>query len=258
MLGRRVAERLAAGPPESLFAPEVVAAVDEADLCILNLECCISERGAPAAAKTFQFRAPPVAVEALANLGVDCVTLANNHALDFGPDALLDTFVHLASGGIAWVGAGPDIATARAPVVLEAGGVRLGVLALTDHPGDDAAAVGRPGVAYANLPRGGVPEWVVDAIAALDADAILVTPHWGWNMTAEPMEHVQVAARALLRSGATLVAGHSAHVFHGIAPRVLYDLGDFLDDYRVDPRLRNDLGVLFSSIWRAAVSKRSR
>jgi poly-gamma-glutamate capsule biosynthesis protein CapA/YwtB (metallophosphatase superfamily) len=92
MLGRGVAERLAAAPAESLFTPEVVAAVGEADLCVLNLECCISERGAPAAGKTFHFRAPPIAVGALANLGVDCVTLANNHALDFGPDALLDTF----------------------------------------------------------------------------------------------------------------------------------------------------------------------
>jgi poly-gamma-glutamate synthesis protein (capsule biosynthesis protein) len=223
----------------------VVAAVDEADLCILNLECCISERGAPASAKTFHFRAPPIAVEALANLGVDCVTLANNHALDFGPDALLDTFVHLASGGIAWVGAGPDVASARAPVVLEAGGFRLGVLALADHPSDDAARATRPGVAYANLASGGVPDWVVEKIAALDADAILVTPHWGSNMAAEPMAHVRAAARALVAAGVTLIAGHSAHVFHGVASRVLYDLGDFLDDYRVDWKLRNDLGLLF-------------
>jgi poly-gamma-glutamate capsule biosynthesis protein CapA/YwtB (metallophosphatase superfamily) len=245
MLGRGVAERLADAPPESLFAPEVVAAVGEADLCIVNLECCISERGAPAAGRTFHFRAPPSGVEALANLGVDCVTLANNHALDFGPDALLDTFAHLASGGIAWVGAGPDTASARAPVVLEAGGVRLGVLALTDHPSDYAAGAASPGVAYADLARVGVPDWVVDTVGALDADATLVTPHWGWNMAAKPMAHVRTAARTLLGAGATLVAGHSAHVFHAITTRVLYDLGDFLDDYRVDRRLRNDRGLLF-------------
>jgi poly-gamma-glutamate capsule biosynthesis protein CapA/YwtB (metallophosphatase superfamily) len=245
MLGRGVGERLASGAPESLFAPEVVAAVGEADLCILNLECCISERGAPVPGKVFHFRAPVAAAETLAHLGVDCVTLANNHALDFGPDALLDTFVHLASGGIAWVGAGPDVASARAPFVLEAGGVRLGVLALADHPSDYAARATRPGVAYANLASGGLPDWVAEKIAALDADAILVTPHWGWNMAAEPMAHVRAAARALLSAGVTLIAGHSAHVFHGVASRVLYDLGDFLDDYRVDWKLRNDLGLLF-------------
>jgi poly-gamma-glutamate capsule biosynthesis protein CapA/YwtB (metallophosphatase superfamily) len=84
-----------------------------------------------------------------------------------------------------------------------------------------------------------VPDWVVDTVGALDADAILVTPHWGWNMAAEPMAHVRAVAHTLLGAGATLVAGHSAHVFHGITPHVLYDLGDFLDDYRVDRELRN-------------------
>jgi hypothetical protein len=74
---------------------------------------------------------------------------------------------------------------------------------------------------------------------------VLVTPHWGPNMTSEPVGHVRRAAAALVDAGATLVAGHSAHVPHGVAGPVLYDLGDFLDDYRVDPRLRNDLGLLF-------------
>jgi poly-gamma-glutamate synthesis protein (capsule biosynthesis protein) len=64
-------------------------------------------------------------------------------------------------------------------------------------------------------------------------------------MTSEPPDHVHRAAQALVDAGATIVAGHSAHVFHGVAPRVLYDLGDFVDDYRVDRRLRNDLGLLF-------------
>jgi Bacterial capsule synthesis protein PGA_cap len=74
---------------------------------------------------------------------------------------------------------------------------------------------------------------------------VLVTPHWGPNMTQTPVPRVRETAAALLDAGATLVAGHSAHVFHGIEGRVLYDLGDFLDDYRVDPDLRNDLGLLF-------------
>ena len=245
MLGRGVAERIAADGPNSLFAPELVAAVREVDLCVLNLECCISERGAPAPSSVFSFRAPPAAAEALAGLGADCVTLANNHALDFGPDALLDTFAHLESVGIAWAGAGGDLDEARAPVVLEAGGSRLGVIAATDHPADYAAATARPGVAYADLARPHLPDWLAQAIGELEADAILVSPHWGPNMVAEPVRHVRAAAPALLEEGATLIAGHSAHLFHGVDRRVLYDLGDFLDDYAVDPRLRNDLGLLF-------------
>ena len=83
------------------------------------------------------------------------------------------------------------------------------------------------------------------SVRAADAEVVLVTPHWGPNMTSEPVRHVRRAADALVDAGATLVAGHSAHVPHGVAGPVLYDLGDFLDDYRVDPRLRNDLGLLF-------------
>jgi poly-gamma-glutamate capsule biosynthesis protein CapA/YwtB (metallophosphatase superfamily) len=245
MLGRGVAERLETEPPESLFAAELVDVVHQADLCVLNLECCISARGEPALGKVFHFRAPPWAMQALTHLGVDCVTLANNHALDFRQDALLDTLAHLDAAGIQAVGAGSDLERARAPAVFEANGFRLAVLAVTDHPPGYAAGPGLGGVAYADLRRGPAPEWLSQRIAAVDADAVLVTPHWGPNMAAEPRPYVHRAATALVDAGATLVAGHSAHVFHGVAPRVLYDLGDFLDDYRVDGKLRNDLGLLF-------------
>jgi poly-gamma-glutamate capsule biosynthesis protein CapA/YwtB (metallophosphatase superfamily) len=246
VLGRGVAERLAETPPTSLVAPEVVEAAREADLFVLNLECCISDRGSPwpAQGKPFFFRAPPVAVEALGHLGVDCVTLANNHALDYGEDALLDTLRYLERAGIACVGAGPDPKAARAPVTLEARGFRLAVIGATDHPEDFAAGPDRPGVAHADL-QAGVPEWLVGVVREVDADAVLVTPHWGPNMVPEPIEAVRKAAGTLVEAGATLVAGHSAHVFHGVEGRVLYDLGDFLDDYMVDRVLRNDLGLLW-------------
>ena len=86
MLGRSVARTLTRTPPEALVAPEVRAALGEADLVVLNLECCISDRGRPwqAPGKPFFFRAPPQAVELLVLLGTDCVTLANNHTLDYG------------------------------------------------------------------------------------------------------------------------------------------------------------------------------
>jgi poly-gamma-glutamate synthesis protein (capsule biosynthesis protein) len=247
MLGRGVAAALESGPPEALVAPEVVAVAREADLFLLNLECCISERGErwPEPGKPFFFRAPPRATELLAHLGVDCVTLANNHALDFGATALLDTFRHLADAGIAWVGAGATVEEARAPVLLEGGGLRLAVVAATDHPAAYAAGPARPGVAFAELRDGVLPAWLRDAVAAADGDAVLATVHWGPNMVDEPVPHVRAAAAALRDAGAALVAGHSAHVFHGVGDRILYDLGDFLDDYAVDPVLRNDLGLLF-------------
>ena len=94
---------------------------------------------------------------------------------------------------------------------------------------------------------GGVPGWLTDRVRALagGADVVLVTPHWGPNMESRPWPYVQSAADAFTAAGATLVAGHSAHVFQGATGRVLYDLGDFVDDYATDSLLRNDLGVLF-------------
>jgi poly-gamma-glutamate capsule biosynthesis protein CapA/YwtB (metallophosphatase superfamily) len=241
MLGRGVAAMLARDPQHTLVAPDVVDVIREANLFVLNLECCVSARGEPMPGRVFHFCAPPWAAQILAGLGVDCVTLANNHALDFGPDALLDTLAHLDASGIRVVGAGTDVERARAPVVLEADGFRLGVVAFSDHPAEYAATAARPGIAYADL-RNGVPGWVT---TFPEADAVLVTPHWGPNMTAAPPGDVRRAADELLQAGATIVAGHSAHVFHGVAPRMLYDLGDFIDDYAVDRRRRNDLGLLF-------------
>ena len=255
MLGRLVAERIDEVGPTGLIAPAVVERMRAADLCILNLECCISERGEPwpDPGKPFFFRAPPAAVETLIHLGVDAVTLANNHALDFGADALLDTLDLLEEADIAIVGAGRDRAAARRPALLTAGDVTMAVVGVTDHPADYAATPDRPGVAYADLRRE-VPTWLTGTVSALDgrADLTLVTPHWGPNMTAVPVAHVPRAATTLLAAGADLIAGHSAHVFHGVRfldepPRaVLYDLGDFIDDYAVHPDRRNDLGLLWT------------
>jgi poly-gamma-glutamate synthesis protein (capsule biosynthesis protein) len=240
MLGRKVAEALRSG--RHLVADEVVRVANEADFLLLNLECCISERGRPwpDPRKPFHFRAPPAAVEVLTLLGVDCVTLANNHALDYGEEALRETLALLDSAGIAWAGAGGDLEEARRPAVRG----DVAVVGVTDHPVDFAAGRGRAGVAYADLWRE-VPAWLLETIAAQEAEVVLVSPHWGPNMIASPVRHVRAAAPRLLDAGATLVAGHSAHVFHGVEGHVLYDLGDFLDDYAVDRALRNDLGLFW-------------
>jgi len=182
MLGRGVAARIRRTGPLDLVAPEIRWITRAADLFVLNLECCVSARGSPwpDPTKPFFFRAPPTATETLSWLGVDCVTLANNHALDFRHTALLDTLTHLHDAGIATVGAGRDVEQARHPVVLTRSGLRVGVLGVTDHPADFAATPRHPGVAHAALQQG-VPDWLVDRIDRLrrQTDLVLVTPHWG-------------------------------------------------------------------------------
>jgi poly-gamma-glutamate synthesis protein (capsule biosynthesis protein) len=242
MLGRGVAAHLETHPVRTLFGEDLLEVVAQADGMLLNLECCLSERGSPWPGRVFHFRGPPSAVDALVLLGVRCVTLANNHALDFGREALRDTLAALRGAGIAVVGAGEDLASARTPVSLPLGSSTLTVLGFTDHPPDYAAGE-EPGVAYADL-AGGVPSWVTECVAAAEGP-VLVFPHWGPNMVQRPLPQVRRAAAALVQAGAALVAGHSAHVFHGVQGRVLFDLGDFLDDYAVDAELRNDLGLLW-------------
>lgn len=141
MLGRGVAERIAVTGPYGLFSADVRDAFRRADLRLLNLECCVSGRGVPwgAPGKPFHFRAPPQAAAVLTDLGIDCVTLANNHALDYGHDALCDTLRHLSRAGIRTVGAGRDQAEARSPTVLTARGTTVAVIGVTDHPADFVA-----------------------------------------------------------------------------------------------------------------------
>jgi hypothetical protein len=135
----------------------------------------------------------------------------------------------------------------RGPRPLRCGDLLLRLVAFSDHPGAYAAGAEQPGIAFAGLDTG-LPDWVREAMRrGPDADAVLVTPHWGPNTVAVPVARVRRATDALVAAGATLVAGHSAHVFQGVAARVLFDLGDFLDDHSADSELRNDLGCCGSS-----------
>ncbi|MCX4853882.1 CapA family protein [Streptomyces canus] len=249
MLGRGVADALTRRGTRPLFTPAVHRAVSDADLFPLDLECCVSDRGTriDRPGRTFFFRASPRAADILAGLGVDAVSLAYNHALDHGPAALLDARAHLAGAGIATVETGADLAQARAPLVLEAGGLRVGLVGATDHPAECAAGEAAPGAAYAAPWREGVPAWLTDTVRrpARQTDLVVVSMYWGPDMTACPVSHVRDAASALTDAGADLVVGYSAHVFHGFTRRVLYDLCDFIDDYAVHPALRNDLSLLW-------------
>src|SRR5438876_86957 len=154
MLGRGVAERLASVAPEEVWAPELIEITSSLDLLICNLECCISNRGEPTelvSSKPFFFRSPESAVASLEAIGVDAVGLANNHALDFGPVALLDTVRHLKEAGIAVAGAGQGVEQARRGVQIDGPGVRVGLIAVSDHPREFAAAPTSWGTSYAEL-----------------------------------------------------------------------------------------------------------
>jgi poly-gamma-glutamate capsule biosynthesis protein CapA/YwtB (metallophosphatase superfamily) len=254
MLGRNVAEAIAARGFGSPWG-DVMPLLREADLFLVNLECALTrslERWRDGRFKVFYFRAGPEAVETLRLARVDFACLANNHAADFGMDGLLETVRVLDEAGIAHAGAGKDEKAALAPALLAAGGFRIGVTAFADHPEEWAAGPRAPGINYIPVStEAKVLRRVEAAIAAArkDADFVVFTIHWGPNMRSRPSSEFRDFARAVLSAGADLFWGHSAHVVQGIefwgGKAILYDSGDFLDDYAVDGALRNDLSVLF-------------
>jgi poly-gamma-glutamate capsule biosynthesis protein CapA/YwtB (metallophosphatase superfamily) len=247
MLGRRVGAALRHRGPRALLG-DTLGLLEDADLRLANLEAPISTAGQPQALRSapVHFRAEPRAMEVLELLRLDGCTLANNHILDYGEQALLETLAHLDQRGIAWAGAGRNLAEARAPALLPH---RLALLAFTDQePGYSATAL-RAGTNFQpvsvvdpkplNVIRGAIA-----SARARGSQWVIVTNHWGPNMVIRPQPGFREFAHAVIDAGADAYFGHSAHVFQGVESYrgkwILYDVGDFLADYAIHARLRND------------------
>jgi poly-gamma-glutamate synthesis protein (capsule biosynthesis protein) len=226
----------------------------DVDLFLVNLECALTSQTDKWGERTkaFHFRADPAAIEVLRFGRVDCAALANNHVMDFGAAGLLETVELLRRAGIAAPGAGPNQRAAGIPARLAVPGLRVHVLALADHPPEWAAGPRGPGINY--TPVSLDPEdlnRVTQAVRAAreGADGVVVSMHWGPNMQDRPRQEFQAFARAVVDAGADVFWGHSAHVVQGVELRgrslILYDTGDLIDDYTVDPELRNDRTALF-------------
>jgi poly-gamma-glutamate capsule biosynthesis protein CapA/YwtB (metallophosphatase superfamily) len=254
MLGRNVNEYLLRYGSDYPLG-EVASLMRQADVTLVNLECAItSESGVwPGAAKAFYFGASPLAVEALTGAGVDAVNLANNHALDYGVQGLLDTLDTLHRHGIGVAGAGRNASEALAPVIIDCRGTRLGMAGFCDHQSDFAAQADRPGIAWLNLDDepAALARWRA-ALATLrqaEVDWPILSLHWGPNMVHRPSDQFRRLAHAAIDMGWKILFGHSAHVFQGIelyrGCPIIYAAGDLVDDYYVDPVFRNDRQLLF-------------
>ena len=226
----------------------------QADLRLANLECVIATGGTPWVPKVFHFRARPRAVDALAAAGLHCVSLANNHVLDFGYDALRECLRLLRRRGIRSVGAGETGEEAATPAVLSVGDRRIAVVAFTDGEPGWEAGPDRPGVFYVACDAGGLRdpyrERVRRAVERARAGSwmVIVSGHVGPNW-GPPTPAMRSLARQVVDLGADLYWGHSNHTVQGIewyrGRPLLYSTGDFIDDYAVDPEERNDLSCFF-------------
>ncbi|PSP95722.1 poly-gamma-glutamate biosynthesis protein [Halobacteriales archaeon QS_4_62_28] len=257
MLGRNVNDRWADGPPTGVWG-NTLDRLQSLDGTVGNLECCVADGGTRRPFRTYYFRADPDwAIPALAAAGISVASLANNHVLDFGPAALAETRRHLEQAGIAHPGAGPDRSTAFEPAVTDIGGVDVAVVACTDQSPSYAATRSGPGTAYTSLSVESARtrqrlRRVLAAASEVDPDLVVATLHWGPNWEATPSEEQQQTARWLVDHGVDVVHGHSAHVLQGVETHhgrpIIYDAGDFVDDYVVKDGLHNDRSFLFELV----------
>jgi poly-gamma-glutamate capsule biosynthesis protein CapA/YwtB (metallophosphatase superfamily) len=208
----------------------VARTLRSADITVGNLETSISTRGAPLA-KQYTFRGPPQAVPAVARVaGFDVLTLANNHADDYGPLALLDTIRYVRAAGIQTIGAGANEWLARRPAVVETGGLRVAFLGYSDvNPPGFPATASTPGTARAD------PATIEADVRAArrHADLVVCFFHWGVELAPTPDARREELAAACLHAGASVVLGAHPHVLGPVTqptPRsvVAWSLGNFV------------------------------
>jgi poly-gamma-glutamate capsule biosynthesis protein CapA/YwtB (metallophosphatase superfamily) len=189
------------------FAP----VLREADFAMLNLESAVTDRGTEEP-KTYHFRAPVTAYEALAAAGIDVISLANNHTLDYGQVGLADTLDSAGAAGMPYVGAGRNIGEAHTPHLTTVASTRLAVLGFSQvhELADSWAATGsRPGIAMAHD-----TERAAGAVSAVNdrADLVIVYVHWGQEGNPCPTDEMRTFAAAMVDAGADIVLGTHAHV----------------------------------------------
>ena len=252
MLGRLVNDTIATRGFAYPWGDVVQTARDRADLFLVNLECALTAsagRWFDGREKEFYFRAEPSVVETLRLGRVDFVSLANNHAGDYGDTGLLETVRVLDGATIVHAGAGANREAAAAPAYLTRAGARVGIVAFADHPEEWAAGETSPGINFTSVraPFADVRDTIADT--RRNADIVVFSIHWGPNMRARPSNSFREFAHGIIDGGADIFWGHSAHVVQGVEfwrdGVMLYDTGDFIDDYAIDADLRNDLAALF-------------
>lgn len=220
--------------PEGIYdciSAELVEAMQTADIMCLNNEFTYSTGGSPLPGKAYTFRADPERVEVLRQLGVDVVTLANNHVYDYGKEALLDTFAVLEQAGVPYFGAGRTLEDAMAPLYLEVEGKTIALVAASraeKNKMTPQATDTEPGIL-----RCYDTELFLQAIreGKENADFCIAFVHWGTEYSLE-LEQVQKdTGKAYLDAGADAVIGAHSHCLQGMefydGKPIIYSLGNY-------------------------------
>lgn len=221
---------------DGVVTPALRQQLQDADIFMMNHEFPFSDRGTPMEDKQFTFRCSPSYVKALGELGVDIVTLANNHTLDYGREALSDTMATLEQAGIPYVGAGETKERAESLQVIEKNGVRFGFLAATRVVPvvEWKVSVKTPGL-FDCYDDSRLVELVRDAKA--QCDFLVVYPHWGIERSQIPEEYQTQTAARCVEAGADLIVGAHSHCLQSVEyigdTPVFYSLGNFIFGYNI-------------------------
>jgi poly-gamma-glutamate synthesis protein (capsule biosynthesis protein) len=230
-----------------LYFSGVAEVLHRADAAVVNLECPFTERGVMIP-KNFNFRARLELIEILKAGGIDLVTLANNHIMDYGVIGMEDTFRTLKEAGIAHFGAGMTLGHARKPAIIERQGLRIGFLGYYFQTAADMleprelfATNTTAGVAGCYVNPRCIRQQVTEDVSALvpSVDAVIVYFHWGKEGSQTVQEYQIRLAHLCIDLGCKAVLGAHPHRFQGVevyreAP-IFYSLGNFVYGGRKDP-----------------------
>ncbi len=200
----------------------------EADISFANLESPLSTKGEPVPDKEYTFRANPKVAEGLKEAGFDVLSLANNHILDYGEEALFETIEALDSKIIFHIGAGKNISSARKPVILKVKNKKFGFLAYSNtFPQRFWAEEDKAGTAYGKFSS--VKKDVKELKEKVDF--LIVSFHWGNEEEISPQEYQRNLAHLAIDQGANIILGHHPHTLSGIETYgngvIIYSLGNF-------------------------------
>lgn len=221
------------GKIEECISPNLIEEMHDADIFMLNNECTFTTRGTPTEGKKYTFRGKPEHVKILDEIGVDIVSLANNHAYDYGEISLLDTMDTLKEQSIPYVGAGRNIEEASKPVYMIINDMKIAFLAATqiertDYPDTKGAAESTPGVFRCKDPAA-----LCEAIqkAKENSDFVILYIHWGTENETSIDWGQRDQTPLYYEAGADVIIGDHPHILQPISfyqdMPVVYSLGNF-------------------------------
>lgn len=202
-----------------------------ANLAMVNQEFPFSTRGEPMANKQYTFRVDPSKVQLFTEMGVDIVSMANNHTLDYGTDALLDSMDTLTQAGITYVGVGSNLTEAKTTRYFEINGKSIAILSASRviPVSEWGATATKPGLFTTYDPTALIEEIKV---AREQADAVIVYLHWGLERKEYPESYQRTMGKQFIDAGADVVIGSHPHVLQGFeyynGKLIAYSLGNFI------------------------------